>query len=84
MARYLYLWLPVFVVLGTFFVLTSSVLALIALPFVLLFVLAAIVWLVVGVPYMLGRAVGRRWHARHDGSRQPVAALAPIEHRDRG
>jgi len=37
-----------------------------------------------GVPYMLGRAVGRRWHARRDGSPQPAAALAPIERRDRG
>ena len=25
-----------------------------------------------------GRAVNRRWHARHDGSAQPAAALAPI------
>lgn len=82
MARYLYIWMPVFVVLGTFFVLTSSVLALVALPFVLLFVLAALAWVVVGVPYMLGRAVSRRWHARHDGAPQTVAALAPSERRD--
>jgi len=84
MARYLYIWMPVFVVLGTFFILTSSVLALIALPFVLLFVLAGIAWIIVGVTYVLGRAVNRRWHARHDGSAQPAAALAPIERRDRG
>ena len=82
MARYLYIWMPVFVVLGTFLVLTSSVLALIALPFVLLFVLAALAWVVVGVPYMLGRAVRRRWHARHDGTPQAAAALAPVERRD--
>ena len=81
MARYLYIWMPVFVVLGTFFVLTSSVLALIALPFVLLFVLAGIAWIIVGVPYVLGRAVNRRWHARHT---EPAAALAPIERRERG
>ena len=83
MARYLYIWMPVFVVLGTFFILTSSVLALIALPFVLLVVLAGIAWIIVGVPYVLGRTVNRRWHARH-GSAQPAAALAPIERRDRG
>ena len=84
MARYLYIWMPVFVVLGTFFILTSSVLALIALPFVLLFVLAGIAWIIVGVPYVLGRAVNRRWHARHAAGAQPAAALAQTERRERG
>ena len=42
----------------------------------------ALAWVVVGVPYMLGRAVRRRWHARHDGTPQAAAALAPVERRD--
>ena len=54
------------------------------LPFVLLVVLAGIAWIIVGVPYVLGRAVNRRWHARHAASAQPAAALAQTERRERG
>lgn len=79
MVRYVFVWMPVFVVLGTFFVLSSAVVALIALPFVLLFTLAALAGVLVGIPYMLARAVGRRWHG-HDPEPAPVPVRA--ERRD--
>ena len=81
MVRYLFVWMPVFVVLGTLVVLSSSVLALIVLPFVLLLVLAGIAWLLVGVPYMLARAVSRRLHG--DGASPETAAVSlRVERRD--
>ena len=81
MVRYVFIWMPVFLVLGTLVVLSSSVLALIVFPFVLLLVLAGLVWLVVGVPYMLARAVSRRWHG-DGGSPEAAAVAVRVERRD--
>ena len=82
MVRYFYLWTPLFVVLGTMLVLSSAYLALIALVILAPLVLAGLVAAIVGVPYLLGRAVGRRLHAHGEPGAQPVAALSPVERPD--
>ena len=82
MVRYFYLWTPVFIVLGTILLLTSPLLALIALPFVLLLVLALLAWVLVGVPYMVARAVARRLHAHGAARAETAAVLSSIDHRD--
>ena len=82
MVRYFYLWTPVFIVLGTAVVLSSAYLALIVLMLFSLAALAALAGAIVGVPYLLGRAVSRRWHAHRDATPQTAAVLSSIETRD--
>ena len=82
MVRYFYAWMPIVVVLGTVVLLSSPYLALIALLLVALAAMAAIAWSVVAVPYMLARAVSRRWHDRFGATPQTAAALPSAERHD--
>ena len=83
MVRYFYTWVPL-VVVGAIFMLALPWLALVALPvfaLVALAALAAVVWAVVYVPYMLGRAISRRWHV-HAAASPGTVILSPAERRD--
>src|SRR3954452_7162916 len=71
MVRYFYGWAPLLVV-GATAVLLCPYLALIAFAGVALAALAALV----SVPYLLGRAISRRWHSRSDASLRVAAAAA--------
>jgi hypothetical protein len=81
MVRYSYAWTPVVIVVGTFVLLSNAYLALIALMIVSLFALAALAAAIVVVPYVLGRAISRRWQGRTSASRR-TAALSPAERQD--
>ena len=63
MVRYFYAWTPISILVGMA-VLLCSPLALIALMGVSLVALAALARATVAAPYMLSRAVSRRWHGR--------------------
>jgi hypothetical protein len=77
MVRYFYAWTPLVIVVGTTVVLTIPYLALIALMIVALAVPAGLVWAIVSVFQMLGRAIGRRGHEQSEASSRTVAALSP-------
>jgi hypothetical protein len=68
---------PIVVVVGSLVFLTMPYLALAVLVIVALGALAALAWALVAVPYMLGHAIRRRWHARGSASPQTAAALEP-------
>ncbi|HET9286426.1 MAG TPA: hypothetical protein VFO26_02600 [Gaiella sp.] len=77
MVRYYYAWAPL-VVAGTVVLLSLPWLGLIALmifALVALIALPALAVAVVAVPYLIGRAISRRWRER-SGARQPSAALS--------
>ena len=76
MVRYFFAWTPL-IIIGTIVLLSAPWLGLFALMVVSLAALAAFAWAVVFVPYMLGRAISRRWHGQSGASPQPVAALSP-------
>ena len=76
MVRYFYAWTPL-VFVGTVVLLSLPYLGLIALVIYALVALAALAWAIVYVPYLLGRAIGRRWHSRTDASPLTAAALSP-------
>jgi hypothetical protein len=76
MVRYFYAWTPL-VVVAAVFLLSMPWLGLIPLMIVALVALAALAWAVVFVPYMLSRAISRRWHRRSGASPRPAPALAP-------
>ena len=75
MVRYWYSATPLVIVLGGLTVLTTPFLGLIAVMAVVLVALAALVWAIVSVAYMLGRAVARLWHSRSHASPRGAAAL---------
>jgi hypothetical protein len=75
MVRYYYAWTPL-VIVGTVVVLSLPWLGLIALMIFSLAALAALAWAIVFVPYMLGRALSRRWHIRSGASGRAAAALS--------
>jgi hypothetical protein len=77
MVSYFYAWTPVVIVVGTVVLLTNVFLALIALMLVSLAALAAVLWAMVAVPYLLGRAISRRWQDRKGASPRTAAALSP-------
>jgi membrane protein implicated in regulation of membrane protease activity len=79
MLRYFYAWTPLVAVGGTV-ILLCPYLALIALAGISLTVLAALAGAIVAAPYMLGRAVARRWRSRSDASQQEAAALGAYGH----
>lgn len=84
MVRYFYAWTPL-VILTAVFVLALPWLGLIALMVVALVALGALTWAVVFVPYMLSRAIGRRWHAGSGASPWTALALSPAgRHIDSG
>ena len=79
MVRYFYAWLPLVIVTAVF-VLSMPWLGLIALmivALVALLTLMALAGVAVFAPYMLGRAMTRRWHRRHGVSARTVPALSP-------
>jgi drug/metabolite transporter (DMT)-like permease len=61
---YWYALTPVVVIFGGLVFLTAPYLALAVLTIIALGLLAALVWAIVAVPYMLGHAISRRWQAR--------------------
>jgi hypothetical protein len=77
--RYFVAWTPAVIVLGTAVLLSSAYLALIALLIVALVALPALALAIVAVPYMLGRAISRRWHSRSGASPRTTEALSPAE-----
>ena len=81
MVRYFYAWMP-FVIVGTVVLLALPWLGLIALmvfALVALGALAALAWAIVFVPYMLVRAIGRRWQLHGGASPVTAAALSPAK-----
>jgi uncharacterized protein (DUF486 family) len=76
MVRYFYAWTPL-VIVGTVVLLTLPWLGLIALMIVSLVALAALAWAIVFVPYMLSRAISRRWQGRSGASLRTAAAPSP-------
>jgi hypothetical protein len=78
MVRYFYAWTPpFFIVAGTIVFLTIRYLALAVLTIVSLVALARLAMAIVAVPYMLTRAISRRWQDRSSASPRPTAALSP-------
>ncbi len=77
MVSYFFAWTPLVIVVGTLVLLTNAYLALIALMIVSLVALAALAWAILAVPYMLGRAISRRWQGRRGASPRTAAALSP-------
>ena len=73
--RYFFAWIPL-VIVGTVVLLSLPWLGLIALMLVALVALAALAWAIVAVPYMLGRAISRRWQGSV-ASPRTAAAPAP-------
>jgi hypothetical protein len=76
MVRYWFAWTPL-VIVGTIVVLALPWLGLIALMILSLVALAAFAWAIVYVPYMLIRAIGRRWHSLSGASPRTASALSP-------
>jgi hypothetical protein len=84
MVRYFYAWTPL-VIVGTVVLLFMPWLGLIALAIVAIVALgalAALAWAIVFVPYMLGRAISRRWHMRSGASPRTAAALSPARRKN--
>jgi hypothetical protein len=78
MVRYFYAWTPLAIVATVVF-LSLPWLGLIALMIVSLATLAALVFAVVFLPYLLVRAIGRHWH----GTPRTAPALSRAEVRVR-
>jgi hypothetical protein len=76
MVRYFYSWTPL-VILGTVVILSAPWLGLIALMIFSVVALAALAWAIVFVPYLLSRAISRRWLSRSSASPLTPAALSP-------
>jgi hypothetical protein len=76
MVSYFYAWTPL-VIVGTVVLLSLPWLGLIALMIVSLVALAALALAIVVVPYMLSRAISRRWHSRNGASPRTAVALSP-------
>ena len=86
MVRYFYAWTPL-VIATTLLLLSLPYLGLIALmisALVALVALAGLAWAIVFVPYMLSRAISRRWHSRSGASPRRAAALSPANSGIRG
>jgi uncharacterized protein (DUF486 family) len=79
MARYFYAWAPLAIV-GSVVFLALPWLGLIALLVVALVALPALAWAVVFVPYTLGRAISRSWHAGESASPRTAPTLSPATH----
>ena len=76
MVRYFYTWTPL-VIVGTVVLLSLPWLGLIALMIVSLVALPALAIAITSVPYMLGRAIGRRWQGRSSAKPRTAAVLSP-------
>jgi hypothetical protein len=80
MVRYFYAWTPFFIV-GTICILALPWLGLVALvvaALVAVGALAAVAWAIVYVPFMLSRAISRRWHSQSVASPGTAPALSPV------
>lgn len=77
MVRYFYAWTPLVIVVGTIVFLTIPYLALAVLTIVSLVAVGRLVRAIVAVPYMLGRAISRRWQGRSSATPRTTAALSP-------
>ena len=81
MVRYFYAWTPLVIV--TTVVLLSApwlgLIALIILSLAALVALAALASAIAFVPYMLGRAISRRWRSRSGASPRPAPAQSPAD-----
>lgn len=77
MVRYFYAWTPLFIV-GSVFILALPWLGLIALMIVALVALPALAGAIVFVPYVLARAIGRRWQALSAARPRTAAVLSPV------
>jgi len=81
MVRYFYAWTPL-VIVGTVVFLSLpwlGVFALMIVALVALVALAALAWAIVFVPYMLSRAISRRWHSRSAASPRTAVAGSPAK-----
>jgi hypothetical protein len=76
MVRYFFAWMPL-VIVATVVLLALPWLGLIALMLFSLVTLAALAGTIVAVPYMLGRAIGRRWQRASGASPRTAAVLSP-------
>jgi hypothetical protein len=76
MVRYFYVLTPV-VIVWTIPLLALPWLGLIALMIVSLVALPALALAIVFVPYMLGRAISRRWQGRTDATPRTAVVLTP-------
>ncbi len=79
MVTYFYKWIPL-VIVGTVVILSLPPLGLIALivgSLVAMAALAALAWVIVSVPLMLGRAIRRRRQDLSSVSPRTAAALSP-------
>ena len=72
---YWYALTPVVVVFGGLVFLTIPFLALAVLTIAALGALAGLAWAIVAVPYVVGRAISRRWHDHGAGPRTAAAVL---------
>jgi hypothetical protein len=79
MARYFYAWTPL-VIVGSIIFLSLPWLGLIALLILSLVALAALAAAVVLVPYMIGQAIGRRWHSFSSARPRTEPVLSPARH----
>jgi hypothetical protein len=82
MVRYFYAWTPL-VIVTAIFLLAMPWLGLIALmiaALVALVALAALASAVAFVPYMLSRAISRRWHMRGGARPRTAPTLSPARH----
>jgi hypothetical protein len=79
MVRYFYAWTPL-VIVTTVVLLSAPWLGLIALmilSLVALVALAALAWAIAFVPYIVSRAIGRRWRSRSGANPRTAPALLP-------
>ena len=79
MVRYFYAWTPL-VIVAAVVLLSMPWLGLIALMIVAIVAVAALallVWALVFVPYMLSRAISRRWHMRGGASPRTTSGPSP-------
>jgi hypothetical protein len=79
MARYFFAWTPLVIVVATAVLLTIPYLALIAFMIVALAVLTTLVWAIVSVTYILGRAIPRRWLNRSAARPQTATVSSPVK-----
>jgi hypothetical protein len=69
---------PVVIIVGTAVLLTIPYLALLAFALMTLILLAGLGWAAVAAPYVLVRAVRRRWTGQTDRLPQPEPILSPV------
>lgn len=83
MARYFYLWTP-YVIVGAVVLLALPWLGLIALFFVSVVALPALVLAIAAVPYEFVRAISRRWHTSPQTVVIPSAPMPRTTHQLQG